>query len=431
MVRPRRKSARAVALTLAVTAAATAVFVAALLGSRRIAEVREHDSDAGPRSGSAVRQPMLGATLFAPSAVLNADVSGSIPESSTESEWYVKHIAFLGDGDDIVYTVNKAYPNPPALFRLAFDPAAQGYAATGMVLAGLDGGQRAYIDIAANPNSDGVVAHVQSWDMADLNRSVTAPRDLFHLSTDGTTMTNLTEGCCMIDGYALTPDGRSVIGLDAGGDLLRIDIATRASTTIASGLKTPVGDGGGAFDVSPDGSRIALAAMSDLDSSLVQIIDSTTGTPIAQVPLPGEAMPDVGFDAAGARLYVLRAKAGHQTAAGAATYQTDLAVYDLAGRTLTHVADLTRATGQTALPGELVIAANRVFVVQGGTLYEIDTATGTAHRISAAGVTVLGNVIARPVSGGLRVAYVKSEPVVVNGVTQHVKQLIETTVLPW
>ena len=61
----------------------------------------------------------------------------------------------------------------------------------------------------------------------------------------------------------------------------------------------------------------------------------------------------------------------------------------------------------------------------------VDTAGGAAHRISAAGVTVLGNVIARPVSGGLRVAYVKSEPVVVNGVTQHVKQLIETSVLPW
>lgn len=431
MVKPSRSHARAVALTLAVAAAATAVFVAALLGSRRLAEYRDRAADAGPPSAAVARQSALRATLFAPSAVLNADVTGSIPETDTESEWYVRHIAFLGDGDDIVYTVNKSYPNPPALYKLPFDPAAGAYAATGTVLSGLDDRQRAFVDVASNPGSDGVVAQIQSWDPADLDRSVTAPRDLFLVTTDGITMTNLTEGCCMIEGYALTPDGRSVIGIDAGGDLLRIDIATRASTTIASGLKTPVGTGGGAFDVSPDGSRIALAAATDVADSIVQIIDAATGAPIAAVPLPGEAMPDVGFDAAGTRLYVLRSKVTNGSAAGETAYQSDLSVYDVAARTLTHVADLTRATGQTALPGELLIAANRAFVVLAGALYEIDTAAGAARRISRAGVTVLGNVIARPVSGGLRVAYVKSDPVIVDGVTRHVKQLIETAVLPW
>ncbi len=420
----------AAAVALAATAAGTAVFAGALIAGRgaRVGAPPPPPASAAPAA--------LGATVFAPSAVLNAVVEQSVPETDTESEWTVRRIAFIGDGDDLAYTVNKAFPHPPALYRLPFDAALGRYAATGTVLAGLPSGQRAYLDVAGGPGVDGVVAELQAWDLDDLDRSLSAPRDLVLVSGDGRTLTNLTEGCCMIDGYALTPDGAAVLGIDAGGDLVRIDLATRARTTLASGLKTAAGAGGATFAVAADGSRIALGLADGPDDAAVKILDGATGAPLDELALPGEAMPDVAFSADGARLYLMQA-ASAPAAAGAAAgaadapaYASRIGVYDLAARSLSTLVDLGRATGQPGLPSELTHAAGRLFVVHGSSLFAVDPASGAVRQVSPPGTTVLGSVVARPVADGVRVAYVKAEPVAVGGVTQHVRQLVETTVVP-
>lgn len=430
-----RSSTRAVVTLLGVMAAATAVFIGALLNGRLAARSEPRAVGAAPASAAVVRQASHGGTVFAPSAVLNADVTGSIPETPTEAEWYVRRIAFIGDGDDIAFTVNKSYPNPPALYKLAFDAATGTYAATATPLAGLGDKQRGFVDVAGRSTLAGVVASIQSWDLDDLGRSVTAPRGIFHVSADGETVTDLTEGCCMIDGFALTPDGAAVLGLDSGGDLVRIDLATRARTTLASGLKTPAGGGGGTYDVSPDGARIALGTESAPNDAAVRILDSATGGTIARIPLPGESMPALAFDGAGGRLFILRSAAlaaGAAAAGGAAAaeFQTTLDAYDLTSGALTRIADVSRAAGTSAFPNELLVVADRPFVSIGQAVFEIDVTGGGVHRVSGAGDTVLGNVIGRVTPVGLRLAYVKSEAVAAGGITRYVKQLIATTVLP-
>lgn len=428
MVPHRRSAAPAAAIVLAIAAAATTVFAGALIAGRRGRELLTAPP-VRPPSAARAQLPALGATVFAPSAVLNADVASSVPESNTESEWTVRRIAFIGQSDDLAYTVNKAFPHPPALYRLPFDAAAGRYAPTGTVLAGLPSEQRAYLDVVGGPALDGVVAQLQAWDLDDLDRSLGAPRDLVLVARDGLTLTNLTEGCCMIDGYALTPDGAAVLGIDAGGDLVRIELATRARTTLASGLKTPAGGGGGTFAIAPDGSRIALGQTDGPGAAAVRIVDAATGATLDVLPLPGAAMPEVAFSPDGARLYVLEATPAPGAVDGAA-FTARLGVYDLAQRTHLTLADLSRATGRTALPAELVSAAGRLFVVHGPALYSVDTHSGAVGQVSPPGTTVLGSVVARPVAGGVRVAYVKAEPVAVGGITQHVRQLVETTVLP-
>lgn len=430
-----RSSTRAVVTLLGVMAAATAVFIGALLSGRLAPRREVGAAGAAPASSAVVRQASHGGTVFAPSAVLNADVTGSIPATPTEAEWYVRRIAFIGDGDDIAFTVNKSFPNPPALYKLAFDATTGTYADTATPLAGLGDKQRGFVDVAGRANVSGVVTSIQSWDLDEPGRSVTAPRGLFHVSADGETITDLTEGCCMIDGFALTPDGAAVLGMDRGGDLVRIDLATRARTTLASGLKTPAGAGGGTYDVSADGARIALGTESAPNEAAVRILDSATGGTVAQIPLPGESMPAVAFDGAGARLFILRSApvAADAAAAGAsagAAFQTTLDVYDVATGALTRVADVSRAAGTSAFPGELLVVADRPFVSIGQTVFEVDLAGGAVHRVSGAGDTVLGNVIGRVTPVGLRLAYVKSEAVAKGGITRYVKQLIATTVLP-
>lgn len=234
----------------------------------------------------------------------------------------------------------------------------------------------------------------------------------------------------MIDGFALTPDGTAVLGIDEGGDLVRIDIATRRRTTLASGLKTPSGGSGGTYDVSGDGSRIALGTEMVPGEAAVRILDSATGGTVAQVPLPGDSMPDVAFDGAGGRLFILRSIASTAANASGGAYHTALDAYDLAGGTLQRLADISQATGLTAFPSELLVVADRPFVSIGQAVFEIDVATGGVQRVSGAGATVVGNVIGRVTPVGLRLAYIQSEAVADGGITRYVKQLIATTVLP-
>lgn len=440
-----RSSTRAVVTLLAVMAAATAVFIGALLNGRRTAQRDGRQVASAPPSAAVAGQPSLGSTVFAPSTVLNADITGSIPESPTEAEWFVRRIAFIGDSNDIAFTVNKSFPNPPALYKLAFDDGNGAYAATATALAGLGDKQRGYLNVAGQATVSGVVASIQSWDLDDPGRSVTAPRGIFHVSADGETVTDLTEGCCMIDGFALTPDGTAVLGINNDGDLVRIDLATRQRTTLASGLKTPSGGSGGTYDVSADGRWIALGTEIAPSEAAVRILDSATGATLAQLPLPGESMPTVAFDGSGGRLFILRSAASvaatgagatspGSTSPGAAStgvaYQTALDAYDVATGVLTRVADVSQASGITAYPSELLVVADRPFVSIGQAVFEIDVASGGVSRVSGAGETVLGNVIGRVTPVGLRLAYIKSEAVAEGGITRYVKQLIATTVLP-
>lgn len=434
-----RSNTRAVVLLLAVMAAATAIFIGALLNGRRVARRDLGGAGAAPPSAAVLKQPLKqplhGGTVFAPSAVLNADVTGSIPETSTEAEWFVRRIAFIGDSDDIAFTVNKSFPNPPALYKLPFDPATGTYAATATALAGLGDAQRGYVYVTGRAGLDGVVASIQSWDLDEPGRGGTAPHGIFLVSADGETITDLTEGCCMIDGFALTPDGTAVLGIDSGGDLVRIDIATRGRTTMASGLKTVAGAGGGTYDVSADGSRIALGTETAPNDAAVRILDSATGATVAAIPLPGESMPTVAFDSTGGRLFILRSVAAAAGAAVAGTsagaaFQTVLDVYDEAAGSLSRVADVSQASGRTDYPSELLVVADRPFVSLGQTVFEVNVADGGVRQVSGAGETVLGNVIGRITPVGLRLAYVKSEAVAEGGITRYVKQLIATTVLP-